>query len=420
MTHYREIIQLYNILSDTLDVLEDEEYNYIITYTDNINSNIIFTRNISDDNDMFLILLHEYKYDFLESHNVEQVKDLSEPDKNNYFIQLNSLKESFYKITKRCYSQKDESGFGTILNQIRTRKKYSKKELSKSLCTTRTLSRIEDNDIPCPLSLSSFFTYRLNIDLIKCYNDLNLFGTLEAYFIINDFFSIVETRNKKKLKEIISKMENLPEMHSDINLKHLLYPKILDYSTDNKIEEAMNCCFVALQLNTNANTFDVQSINLKLYTYIDYIILAALAYCYMALNKIDKAEKILKSIAIILEEYTNIEYIQNIEKEKQLYQMVCINLAAIHYRHKDYINALKYVETGISFAYLKNNLYLLSAFYQKKFCILCRLHRWEEAQLAYNIAYYTAIQTGKEDDKELLKTLKNDYDELYLKKDDIF
>lgn len=387
----------------------DEEYSIIYHNTEN------YTKQINNHVELFEILLHEFTYNFLECNQVEEIEELAEANKNTYFKRLESFKQRYFEITNENYIEVKRKGFGNLIKQIRQRKNMMKAQVAADFCNVRTLSRIENNDIPCSAYFLFALSNALETNLYMQYTDFSLSNSVDAYLVIEELKDAISIKNVEEIRKIEKKMAEMPDFQSGINFQYLCYARILlaDIATEyNSFLTYSESALCAVHKDFSLENLD----NFKAKSYLDYVLLNCLATYYLYNEKLETSEMIYKKIIDLRKLNGNStskkEYA---EDEKELYQRVFLNLAAIYYRKKDYETALVCINKAITYAYAVKSHVYLSVLHQKKFCILCRLHRWEDAQEAYYYSYYNAVLSNAEKDERLLKTLQEDYDELFKK-----
>lgn len=387
----------------------DEEYSIIYHNTEN------YTKQINSHVELFEILLHEFTYNFLECNQVEEIEELAEADKNTYFKRLESFKQRYFEITNENYIEVEKKGFGNLIKQVRQRKNMTKAQAAAEFFDIRTLSRIENNDIRCTAYFLFALSNALETNLYLQYADFSFSNSIEAYLVIEELKDAINIKNVEEIRKIEKKMAEMPDFQSGINFQYLCYARILLADIANEYNSFLT--YSESALCAAHKDFSLKNLdNFKAKSYLDYVLLNCLATYYLYNEKLETSEMIYEKIIDLRKLNENStskkEYA---EDEKELYQRVFLNLAAIYYRKKDYETAFLCIDKAITYAYAVKSHVYLSVLHQKKFCILCRLHRWEEAQEAYYYSYYNAVLSNAEKDERLLRTLQEDYDELFKK-----
>lgn len=415
MNKYFKILDLFNNISNTYHAEQEIDDSVTIIYTDTIDNTLCYSRKNLLLSELFEILLHEFTYNFLECEQVEEIEELAEADKNTYFKKLESFKQRYFEITNESYAEVDKKGFGNLIKQIRQRKNMTKAQVAADFCDVRTLSRIENNDIPCTAYFLFALSNVLETNLYLQYADFSLSNSVDAYLVIEQLKDAISIKNVEEIRKIEKKMAEMSDFQSGINFQYLCYARILlaDIATEyNSFLSYSESALCAVHKDFSLENLD----NFKAKSYLDYVLLNCLATYYLYNEQLETSEIIYEKIIDLRKLNENStskkEYV---EDEKELYQRVFLNLAAIYYRKKDYETALVCINKAITYAYAVKSHVYLSVLHQKKFCILCRLHRWEEAQETYYYSYYNAVLSNSEKDERLLKTLQEDYDELFKK-----
>lgn len=409
MEQYYKIRKLFEKLIDYeagyLEIFED--INYII-----YQGNKTYIQTFSTL-ELFKILLHEYIYQFLEKYQVDEIEDLPEEVKSNFLKEIESLKKEYKSITKSEYIEICKNDFGEILKNIRQYRKLTKAQLSRNICDIRTISRIENGDIDCPTDLLDHFSEELHFDFRDFQNEIYYCKTLNAYFVVKEFFDAISNYDIIAVKNIILKMENLKEFSTGHNLQMLYYAKALvAIEMDKEIEQSKNYCLKGIA--ADGKIFDLNNLSIENYTHMEQILIHTYAYNLKIQGKYEQAKKIFSFILSILDDYPKTKYkhyYKYAEKEKSLYMSCIQNLSAIAYLECHYTLGLSYTQKGFEFICQHNVTFYIPILLQKEFCHLCRLKRYEEAIKTYNISLYIAERMKNE---ALVKSLQADYQELII------
>lgn len=305
------------------------------------------------------------------------------------------------------------ANIGEIIREIRKARKMTQEQLANNICSRREIIRIERGQHEPSSHLIASLSQKLNFDLQSCFINLKFGKSLEAYTLKLNLYTAIENQDILSIIDLIPKLETLDEFKEGENLQLLYYAKALYYSVyENDFNASCACCISGIQ--ADSIRFSLDTLDLRNLSHESYILLNILGYNYMYLQEYNIACKIYKKLLDILESYPILSYnpyYKYSDSDRTLFESVCFNLSAAKYRTQDFEEALTSIAKGINFALTQYSLKLLPQMLIKKFCILCKLSRFEEAKTTYTQCYHLLKLTSQQ---TLLQELENNYKELFI------
>ena len=264
---------------------------------------------------------------------------------------------------------------GDFLRETRIRKGYTQEEVSYGICTTASLSRIENGaQKPGRLILEKLFE-RLG-------TENNLFNTfvsreeMELYSAIQNLIRDITDEDVTKLKEHISLVENLATDASELEHQCLYFAKgELARQKDKDDKKAMEMYMKAIHITLP--DFDGKSpLRNNLLTFDEIMIINSISILYS-----NDEKNIMNAIHLDmwLKEYMENKIVDGKMKTAK-YPMILYNLSCWLGVENCHAEALKMAEQGINFCIEYGNLAFFPLLILNKGVALAELNQLDEAK----------------------------------------
>lgn len=264
---------------------------------------------------------------------------------------------------------------GDFIRDTRIRRGYTQEQLSFGICTTPSLSRIENGaQTPGKHILDALFE-RLGIDE----NMFEIFVSkedVESYETIQEMTRSIAGCNYANLEKQIEKLERLIANKTKCNLQqqYLIFAKgVLKKGKGADCQEIMELFMQAIHM-TLPDFDGVNPVRANLLTYHEIAIINNIAILYAQENKMEEA----LGLGYWLKEYMEKSMIDSDEKTVK-YPMILYNLSNWLGKLLRFEEAQQIAETGIDFCIRYGNLVMFPLLICNKACTLAEQGRLEEA-----------------------------------------
>lgn len=264
---------------------------------------------------------------------------------------------------------------GDFLRETRIRKGYTQEEVSYGICTTASLSRIENGaQKPGRLILEKLFE-RLGTEN-NLFNSFVSREEMELYSAIQNLIRDITDEDVTKLKEHISLVENLATDASELEHQCLYFAKgELARQKDKDDKKAMEMYMKAIHITLP--DFDGKSpLRNNLLTFDEIMIINSIAILYS-----NDEKNIMNAIHLDmwLKEYMENKIVDGKMKTAK-YPMILYNLSCWLGVENCHAEALKMAEQGINFCIEYGNLAFFPLLILNKGVALAELNQLDEAK----------------------------------------
>lgn len=316
------------------------------------------------------------------------------------------------KVVKMNYEY-----FGKFLQELRLSKNMTRAQLAQDICTPKQIYRIEKGEYEPSLYLMNQLSIKFNLDLNEYFKMYFTNSTIAGLEGVNAINAAIEDGDVPLLKSLIEKYEQLEEFKNGKNIKSIYYGKALCAALlDKDYESSLNYCIKGIHIECPEFTLD--NIICNTYSNIGISLIICMSQSYFALNQHSMGMSVLLGILTVLEKHVLVSpypmYTPS-QFSKKVYQAVLYNISFHLLNNGDIKEALKYVETGITFSLKDYNLRHLPDLLFMKFKILYQEEKYNEALEYYNqtISLYKIInKESKAEDLELL--VKTEYNQVFV------
>lgn len=277
---------------------------------------------------------------------------------------------------------------GDYIKETRMRKGYTQEEVSFGICTTASLSRIENGlQIPGRFILDKLLE-RLGIEN-NVFNSFVSKEEMEFYEIIQDVLRNITDGNLEELELHVEKMEKITENMADVEKQCLYLAKgVLSRRNENEHGETMEWFMKAI--HATLPSFDgVTPLKKNLLTFDEIMIINSIAVQHAKENKVIEALK----LEFWLKEYME-EKITDGRVKRAKYPIIVFNLSNWLGQIGRYVDALSVADEGISFCTKYGNLISLPFLVFNKACSLAELKQKENAKVCFeqSIAIFSVMK----------------------------
>ena len=264
---------------------------------------------------------------------------------------------------------------GDFLRETRIRKGYTQEEVSYGICTTASLSRIENGaQKPGRLILEKLFE-RLGTEN-NLFNSFVSREEMELYSAIQNLIRDITDEDVTKLKEHISLVENLATDASELEHQCLYFAKgELARQKDKDDKKAMEMYMKAIHITLP--DFDGKSpLRNNLLTFDEIMIINSISILYS-----NDEKNIMNAIHrdMWLKEYMENKIVDGKMKTAK-YPMILYNLSCWLGVENCHAEALKMAEQGINFCIEYGNLAFFPLLILNKGVALAELNQLDEAK----------------------------------------
>lgn len=264
---------------------------------------------------------------------------------------------------------------GDFLRETRLRKGYTQEEVSYGICTTASLSRIENGaQKPGRLILEKLFE-RLGTEN-NLFNSFVSREEMELYSAIQNLIRDITDEDVTKLKEHISLVENLATDASELEHQCLYFAKgELARQKDKDDKKAMEMYMKAIHITLP--DFDGKSpLRNNLLTFDEIMIINSISILYS-----NDEKNIMNAIHLDmwLKEYMENKIVDGKMKTAK-YPMILYNLSCWLGVENCHAEALKMAEQGINFCIEYGNLAFFPLLILNKGVALAELNQLDEAK----------------------------------------
>lgn len=264
---------------------------------------------------------------------------------------------------------------GDFLRETRIRKGYTQEEVSYGICTTASLSRIENGaQKPGRLILEKLFE-RLGTEN-NLFNSFVSREEMELYSAIQNLIRDITDEDVTKLKEHISLVENLATDASELEHQCLYFAKgELARQKDKDDKKAMEMYMKAIHITLP--DFDGKSpLRNNLLTFDEIMIINSISILYS-----NDEKNIMNAIHLDmwLKEYMENKIVDGKMKTAK-YPMILYNLSCWLGVENCHAEALKMAEQGINFCIEYGNLAFFLLLILNKGVALAELNQLDEAK----------------------------------------
>jgi len=292
----------------------------------------------------------------------------------------------FPESPKKPYTWGDLSPYGTIGEMISTARKQSGinlNGLSKGICNTTTLFRIEKGKLEGNYRLIEPLMQRLGRDINMYCNFFLHRGEYEEIQMRDEMISLLTSQQFTKAADLLSKLESRPTFTKGVNLQFVLATKAMIYASNGgashpRYREMILAAIAITQ--PDFNEFELETFFL---TYNESMLINMLAGYYSSSGSLERAAKIFEGLIQNISE----KRLDETEKAKE-YAMFCYNYSTCLGKLGRHEEALQTIEDGEGFECSHNHFLMLPGLAFNKAYNLIMLGESSAAEPYVALAYY--------------------------------
>lgn len=266
---------------------------------------------------------------------------------------------------------------GEYLREIRIRKGYSQEAVCYNICTSATLSRIENGHQYPGKRMIDKLLERLGVET-EVFDLFVNAEELETYELIQMMSRNIATSNMKELERQIKILESLPERRLKSEKQYLLWAKgVFEASKGSEPYDVYKIFMEALYVTLPE--FDGENpLKNKLLTYDEILLINGIAVQYAKMGKIAKAIRLGMWLKEYMEEKTTDGKMKAIK-----YPAITYDLSNWYGKAERYYEALEMAEAGISYCINYGNITALPLLLFNKACAISKIDSVENAEKYY-------------------------------------
>lgn len=280
---------------------------------------------------------------------------------------------------------------GDFIKETRIRKGYTQEQLCRGICTSASLSRIENGAQTPGVTTLNCLMQRLGVenrifDVFESKKEMQICGMLDELVrnIAHKEYDKLE-ENSKKLEELIGEGE-APEHQYLVFAKSILR-KVQGAPTEEIMEQLMRAIHMTLP------EFDgVTPLETNLLTYNEITIISNIASMHAKKERYEEA----LALGLWLKRYMEENVIDESEKRSK-YPLIVYNLSNWFGRMGKPEESLREANTGIAFCIEHGGLILFPVLYFNRGCALAELGDIEGAKKAFRQSAVLFEVTGQEE-----------------------
>lgn len=293
---------------------------------------------------------------------------------------------------------------GDMIYENRVVRGYSQEELSFGVCSTSSLSRIENNTQVPSKKLFDALMQRLGVS-----------ESIYSAFISKEEMELVRLKQKlvwklenldfSDIDVLVEKMESRLSDWNELDNQYLMFVKAnIQKHNHGKPEEVLEILLEAIRI-TMPDFSEVQNIKKRLLTFDEITILNSIALEYYDLGDKKKALKLLSELKGYLDEHSIDE-----EEKSQKYPMIVYNMTKCLGEVERYAEVVELCTEGIEYCIGHSKLNALPYLITNSACATAELKRFEEAEVLFKRAVILLEICHKESFAETVrKTARDSY-----------
>lgn len=293
---------------------------------------------------------------------------------------------------------------GDMIYENRVVRGYSQEELSFGICSTSSLSRIENNTQVPGKKLFDALMQRLGVS-----------ESIYSAFISKEEMELVRLKQKLvwKLENLdfadidvlVEKMESKLSDWNELDNQYLMFVKAnIRKQNHGKPEEVLGILLEAIRI-TMPDFSEVQNIKKRLLTFDEITILNSIALEYYDLGDKKKALKLLSELKEYLDEHSIDE-----EEKSQKYPMIVYNMTKCLGEVERYKEVVDLCTEGIEYCISHSKLNALPYLITNNACATAELKKNERAEVLFKQAVTLLEICHKESFADTVrKTAKDSY-----------
>ncbi|MBL1227414.1 helix-turn-helix domain-containing protein [Enterococcus sp. BWR-S5] len=263
------------------------------------------------------------------------------------------------------------NSFGSVIKEIRKKRKLTQKMLSEDICSQSVLSRIENNEELPNVVVMQQICQRLGVTM----DQIMHFRSEEVQMLMQTFEKIADYFRHKEYEKILLfieaiKLEDRIYLDSDWQ-RYFYYLGSCEFYLYNNYEKAIinlrkGLSYTYQTNKTNLSDFEIQ-------------IISCIGITYGLMGKREEAEKYLK---------LSIHYFHDLPNERINAELTKIffNYAYFLIQEKRLQEALIYIDQGISWARKKNSYYYLEELFDLKSELYSLMNDYANAKIYSQMA----------------------------------
>ena len=277
--------------------------------------------------------------------------------------------------------------FGELLKEIRTSNNLTLNELSKDICTTRHLSRIEKGESQPSVYVLHHLSKKFNMDLQEFYRIDYTSGSFENKKIRLKIGELIAKGKDDTLEKLIYELETNKDFKEGENLQYVLYGKaICSAYIDKDFRQSTLYCLEGIYIEDP--TFSIETMENNLYSNVSLTLINLMGSNYDKMKKGKLSIQIFEKLMIILDNYilnNPFPMYRSVDIEKKMYQIISFNLSKIHMNNKNYEKSLEFVNKGIDFSIKENYMRFLPELLARKSRLLLEMSQLQKSKETYKI-----------------------------------
>lgn len=263
---------------------------------------------------------------------------------------------------------------GDMVFETRMARGYSQEELSFGICSTSSLSRIENGSQVPGRKIFEGLLQRLGVSE-SIYSVFVSREEMELYRLKQRLVWKLEDFDFDGIEELIGELEERLNGWDRLEHQYLLFAKAsVLWCRQEKPQEAMEMLLTAISM-TIPGFREAEDIRKRLLTFDEITILNSIALLYAQMGERSRALKLWFG----LKEYMEVHVIDE-EAKARKYPMLLYNMTVHLGEEKRYEEAFQLCGLGIEFCIKHNKLVVLPFLMNNKACAAAELGRIEEAR----------------------------------------
>lgn len=287
---------------------------------------------------------------------------------------------------------------GDMIFETRMARGYSQEELSFGICSTSSLSRIENNTQVPGRKIFEGLLQRLGVSE-SIYSVFVSREEMELYRLKQELVWKLEDFNFERIEVLIQELEKRLTGRNELERQYLLFAKAsVLWCSQKKPQEALEMLLSVIRM-TIPGFRGTEDIRKQLLTFDEITILNSIALLYAEMEERIRALELL----FALREYMEAHVIDE-EAKARKYPMLLYNITVNLGAEKRYEEAFELCGSGIEFCIKHNKLAVLPFLINNKACAAAELKRFEEARRFFAQAVVLFEICQKETIVEQIKT----------------
>lgn len=270
---------------------------------------------------------------------------------------------------------------GDMVFDTREARGYSQEELSFGICSTSSLSRIENNSQVPGKRLFDALMQRMGVSA-SIYSAFVSRREMEIYRLIQELVWRLESQDYTHVNVLIQELESRIGDREVLEKQYLIFAKASMMKRNGGTSEAVLATLLeAIQL-TMPDFEERKNIKNRLLTFDEITVLNSIALEYYNMGQQEQGLKLLYELKNYLEEHV----IDEEEKAKK-YPMILYNIAwRLGGEIGNHWEAYQISNVGIKYCIKHNKLIALPYLINTKACAACEMNKREEAKLLFHQA----------------------------------